>query len=89
MEMPLQSLPGLRITSTTLIKKGNGTLAKIIPSASSSGTVTVYDGTDNTGTQLTNALPLTAGTPVDFNLAVQKGLYLVVGGTADLLVTYY
>ena len=89
MVMPLQSLPGLRITGNTLVKKGNGTLAKVIPSAASTGTLTVYDGISSAGTLLVNAMPLTAGTPVAFDLAFQVGLYIVLGGTVDVLVTYY
>ena len=83
------SLPGIHVTSSQLIKAGNGTLRRVIVNSSSSGTLTVYDNTAASGLVLLNAFPLTAGATPQFDLAFQNGCYFSLGGTADITAVYY
>ena len=79
-------------SASTIIKSSQGGIQFIFPTASSSGIVAIYDGTDttgNTGTNLTGSLSLTAGTPININLAFGTGCTVVlVSGSATFWVNY-
>ncbi len=76
------------ISATATIKSGNGRIGGWLVNASSSGTLTVYDGTSTGGRKLTNATPLTAGQFIPFPVSVQDGIHVVIGGTADITILY-
>lgn len=76
-------------TASTLIKTGQGAIISILPSASTSGIVAVFDGIDTTGTNLTGSFTLVAGTPLVLNLAFSTGCYVqLVSGSATFAVNY-
>jgi hypothetical protein len=77
-----------RITSTSLIKNGPGVSGGFLVAASSSGTITLYDSTDNSQGLMVNAVPLTAGQWYPFPGQFTRGLYAVIGGTADISYFY-
>lgn len=66
-------------------KVGSGAILSIIVSASSSGTITLYDdAATGTTTPLMAVMSLTAGQVLPINLAFGAGLYAVIGGTATV-----
>jgi hypothetical protein len=76
-------------SASTLVKTGPGGIQFIFPTASSSGIVAVFDGTDTTGTNLTGSITLAANTPVNINLGFGTGCYVqLVSGTATFFVNY-
>ncbi len=75
----------------TLVKDGPAALYGITVTASTSGSITVYDNTTNSGTVLFTKSSLTVGEVIHFggnSLAANKGLYVVCGGTATVNVMY-
>lgn len=76
-------------SASTLVKTGQGAVAYIWPTASSSGLVAIYDGIDATGTNLTGSITLTAGTKVIVDLGFSTGCFVnLVSGTATFFVGY-
>lgn len=76
------------ITATGTVKAGGGVIGSVLCAASSSGTITIYDGTSTAGTKLCNAVPLTAGAYFPFPASVRVGIHAVIGGTADITFFY-
>ena len=77
------------ITATLNIKRSQGALLGFIVSASTSGTVAIYDSADATTTvPLVSATTLTAGTWIDMPIAFSAGCYIVVGGTLSATAVY-
>jgi hypothetical protein len=76
-----------RISASGIVRTGFGNLVGVLVNSSTSGLLTLYDGTAASGTPFVNALALTAGDyraiPANFG----KGLYATIGGTAD--VTFF
>lgn len=73
------------------VKSGPGALVGITVTASSAGTVTVYDNTAASGTVLFTKSSLAVGDVVHFGglgLACNTGLHVVVGGTGTVNVMY-
>lgn len=76
-------------SASTLVKTGSGVVGYIFPTASSSGVIAVYDGTDTTGTNMTGSISMTAGTKVILDLGVGTGIYVnLVSGTGTFFVAY-
>jgi hypothetical protein len=74
---------GVQFTASRNVNAIPGqTLIGIVASASTSGTVTIYDSnkTDTT-TKLVDTTPLVAGQFLPLYLAASQGHYIVVGGT--------
>ena len=65
-------------------------LLGILVSASSSGTVTIYDSATTTTTTkvVDTTVALTGGTWVPMPIAFASGIYIVVGGTLSATVVY-
>ena len=64
-------------------------LLGILVSASSSGTVTIYDSaTTTTTTKVVDTVSLTAGTWLPMPIGFASGVYIVVGGTLSATVVY-
>lgn len=73
------------------VKTGPATLYGIIVTASTAGTVTVYDNTAASGTVLFTKASLAVGDVIHFGglgIAANKGLHVVVGGTGTVNVMY-
>jgi hypothetical protein len=84
----------MQLAATTQVKVGAGKLYGIFVSASSSGTLTVYDsGISSTSNgKISNTITVAAGTQyLSFPAGIffNKGLYIVLGGTsAEFTVIY-
>ena len=84
----------MQLAATTQVKVGAGKLFGIFVSASSSGTLTVYDtcaGSTSNGT-ISNTIIVVAGSQyLSFPAGIffNNGLYIVLGGTsAEFTVVY-
>jgi hypothetical protein len=84
----------MQLAATTQVKVGAGKLFGIFVSASSSGTLTVYDtGAGSTSDpKISNTITVAAGSQyLSFPAGIffNKGLYIVLGGTsAEFTVVY-
>lgn len=84
----------MQLAATTQVKVGVGKLFGIFVSASSSGTLTVYDsGAASTSNgKISNTITVAAGTQyLSFPAGIffNKGLHIVLGGTsAEFTVIY-
>ncbi len=73
------------------IKTGPAKLFGLTVTASSSGTVTIYDNTAASGTVLFTKSSLAVGDVIHFGgigMAAKNGLHVVAGGTATINVMY-
>lgn len=73
------------------IKTGPAGLFGIVVTASTAGTVTVYDNTAASGTVLFTKAALAVGETIHFGglgIAAKNGLHVVVGGTGTVNVLY-
>jgi hypothetical protein len=80
--------------ATTQIKVGAGKLFGIFVTASSSGTLTIYDsGSSSTGDpKIADTFSVTAGTTyvnIPAGLFFNKGLYIVLAGTSAAFTVAY
>lgn len=77
--------------AASTVKTGPAGLYGIIVTASTSGSVTIYDNTGATGTVLFTKSSLSAGDVIHFGgngIAAKNGLHVVVGGTGTVNVLY-
>ena len=73
------------------VKSGPAGLYGIIVTASTSGTVTVYDNTTASGTVLFTKSSLSVGDVIHFGglgIAANNGIHVVCGGTATVNVMF-
>jgi len=78
-----------QITATGNVSPIGCKLLGILVSASSSGTVTIYDSaTTTTSTKVVDTVTLTAGTWLPMPIGFASGIYIVVGGTLSATVVY-
>lgn len=78
-----------RLTASGLVKNGAGVVSGILCSSSSSGTAQIQDDTSALGTHIVvNTIPLVAGQFYPLGQIMARGIYVVIGGTADISVTY-
>ena len=84
----------MQLAATTQVKVGAGKLYGIFVSASSSGTLTIYDSgiASTSNGKISNTITVAAGTQyLSFPAGIffNKGLYIVLGGTsAEFTVIY-
>lgn len=82
----------INTATTTVLKYGAGRLHKIIVNTSVTETVTVYDNTVGSGTEIAVLTLSTAGNPLPFFLEYDcpfnTGLTVVTSSTADLTFVY-
>ena len=78
------------VTGPDLVKTGQGSLVGIVVNSHSSGTLQFLDGIDLTGTAVGGVITLAATERAIglYDMAFTSGLYLAVGGTADITVYY-
>ncbi len=77
--------------AASTVKSGPAGLYGIVVTASTSGTVTVYDNTAASGTVLFTKSSLAVGDVIHFGgngMAAKNGLHVVVGGTGTVNVLY-
>ena len=73
------------------VKTGPAKLCGVVVTASSSGTITVYDNTSAAGTVLFTKSSLAVGDVIHFGgfaIAAKNGLHVVCGGTATVNILY-
>lgn len=73
------------------VKTGPAKFFGLTVTASSSGTVTIYDNTSATGTVLFTKSSLTVGDVIHFGgtaIAAKNGIHVVCGGTATVNILY-
>lgn len=78
-----------QITATGNVSPIGCKLLGIFVSASTVGTVTIYDSaTTTTTTKVIDTVSLTAGTWLPMPIGFASGVYIVVGGTLSATVVY-
>ena len=93
MSLPAGKLSYANVTqaAAATVKFGPAGLFGIIVTASTSGSVTVYDNTAASGTVLFTKASLAVGDVIHFGglgIAAKNGLHVVVGGTGTVNVLY-
>jgi len=82
------------ITASALLQTGPGTVKGIIINSHTSGTVKLWDNTSAAGTVIVNTITFSAVATTGerfiplFDAAFTTGLYVTIGGTADLTIVY-
>jgi len=77
------------LSATGNIKSSQGQLLGIFVSASTSGTITIYDSaTTTTTTKIVDTFTGVAGTWHRIPIAFANGCYVVVGGTLSATLVY-
>lgn len=79
------------LTASALVKTGHGTVRGIIVGSHTSGTIKLWDNTSAATTVLVNTMTLAAGErfiPL-YDATFTVGLFVTIGGTADITVVYY
>lgn len=87
--MPANSYRNL--TASALVKTGYGTVKGIIINSHTSGTIKLWDNTSAATTVIANTITLGATErwiPL-FDVNFNTGLFVTIGGTADITVVYY
>ncbi len=79
-----------QLSADTIVKNGLGKLYSITVSSTSSGTITVYDGSSASGVKMIDTLTPAAGATYIFPEGAQfnSGLFIDVANTISLTVTY-
>lgn len=78
------------MTASALVKTGNGDVQGIIIASHTTGTIKLWDNTSAAGTVLVNTITLAVGErwiPL-FGAEFTTGLFVTIGGTADITVVY-
>lgn len=80
----------VNVTASVLIKTGPGNLTGMTVASHSSGTVKFWDNTSAATTTLVNTMTLTASdrSISFFGAKFNTGLFVTIGGTADITVFY-
>lgn len=79
------------LTASALVKTGYGKVKGIIIGSHTSGTIKLWDNTSAATTTLVNTMTLAAGErfiPL-YDATFTVGLFVTIGGTADITVVYY
>ena len=78
------------LTASGLVETGNGTVVGIIVASHTSGTIKLWDNTSAATTVLVNTMTLAIGErfiPL-YGATFDVGLYVTIGGTADVTLVY-
>jgi hypothetical protein len=76
------------LSASGLVRTGAGQLLGIFVASSSSGTVKVWDNTSAATTVIVNTTSVSAGTFYPMPFAFNTGLFITIGGTADITVAF-
>lgn len=74
--------------TTTVVKSGRGTLAKIIVNTTAAGAITVYDNTSAAGTKIATLKTSIAEGSFEFNCRFMTGLTVVTAAASDVTVIW-
>lgn len=78
-----------QISATTTVKTGDGVLGNIfVSAASSTPTITVYDGTSTAGTKIVDTFTPVSATNYRLPAGFAVGLHVVISGTVSCTVLY-
>lgn len=80
----------VNISASALVKTGAGVIKGIVINSHTSGTIKLWDNTSAATTVLCNTITLASGErwiPF-FEGSFNTGLYVTIGGTADITVFY-
>ena len=83
-----QEFNPVNLSASALIATGHGVAGGILVNSTTGGTLTLYDSLTASGTKITNATTLNAGTMVWLNSTFLVGLYAQIGGTADITIMW-
>jgi hypothetical protein len=78
------------LSASALAKTGEGSVVGIVINSHTSGTIKLWDSLTAANTVLVNTITLAAGERFIpfYNLSFSVGLYVTIGGTADITVVY-
>lgn len=76
------------ISATTTVNSNFGQLGGIFVSTTTSGTITVYDGTSTSGTKIIDTFTPAAATYYPLPAIYGTGLHVVIANTASITVFY-
>lgn len=80
------------LSATAQVKVGAARLVSLTVNSTSSGTIVIYDdGAKGTNNKVLNTLTPAAGTHMfwgDDGLALDNGMYVVIGSTLDVTIGY-
>jgi hypothetical protein len=76
------------LSASALVRTGAGQLLGIFVASSSSGTVKLWDNTSAATTVIINTTSVAAGTFYPVPATFSTGLYVTIGGTADITVFF-
>ena len=82
----VESFGYTNLSSSALVRTGKAQIGGILCASSSSGTVKVWDNTSAATTVVVNTMSLTAGQFYPIPASVGTGIYVTIGGTADITV---
>lgn len=78
-----------QISASTLIKTGDGILGGLfVSAASATPTITIYDNTVESGTQIVSVFTPTAPANYAFPVGFATGCYIAISGTVSLTAMY-
>ena len=72
------------LSASALIKEGSARLIGVFCASSSSGTLKIWDNTAASGAILVNTFSLTGATYYPIPALARTGIFLTIGGTADI-----
>lgn len=78
------------LIASALVASGYGTVGGIIVNSHTSGTIKLWDSLTATGSVICNTITLAAGErwiPL-FDATFNTGLFVTIGGTADITIIY-
>lgn len=78
--------PYTNLSASALLNTGLTKLGGVFCASSSTGTLKVWDNTAASGTVLVNTFSLVAGTWYPLPFIAKTGVFLTIGGTADITV---
>ena len=74
----------VNLSASGLVKTGQGVLFMVKVASSSSGTIKLWDNTAGSGTVIQNTMSVDAKEEHYFSVEFTTGLYITIGGTADI-----
>jgi hypothetical protein len=86
--IPPTGLNFLSTSASALVKTGAGVCHLILVTASTSGTVKLWDAVSAAGTVIVDTLSVNAGEEYDIPAGFTNGLYITIGGTATVTVFF-
>jgi hypothetical protein len=78
----------VNLTASALVQTGATKLGGIFCASSTAGTAKVWDSTAASGAVCVNTFTLVAGTYYTIPATLKLGLFVTIGGTADVTVFY-